>query len=136
MTYEFSVNGEYFSPLTKNVYTVKTRISTHPTNDSQRSPGSSAHGQPPNSNNRPGVQCRYFMNNGYCFYGENCTFLHSAGGTTGATGMSNGAISGKQDRFFNGGMYNIGPAKGTGSIISLLSMRSSIRQSSHTDLGN
>ena len=23
------------------------------------------------------VKCRYFMNNGYCFYGEACQFLHS-----------------------------------------------------------
>lgn len=30
-------------------------------------------GHPRNSAN---VKCRYFMNNGYCFYGDNCQFLH------------------------------------------------------------
>lgn len=24
------------------------------------------------------VKCRYFMNNGYCFYGDACQFLHAA----------------------------------------------------------
>ena len=24
------------------------------------------------------VKCRYFMNNGYCFYGEACQFVHAA----------------------------------------------------------
>ena len=24
------------------------------------------------------VKCRYFMNNGYCFYGDACQFVHAA----------------------------------------------------------
>jgi len=25
---------------------------------------------------RPSIQCRYFMNNGFCFYGDHCQFVH------------------------------------------------------------
>lgn len=38
------------------------------------------------------VKCRYFMNNGYCFYGEQCQFVHVRPG-------NNNAPRQKQDSF-------------------------------------
>lgn len=48
--------------------------------------------------NRPSVLCRYFMNNGYCFYGDTCQFAHNV------SGSSNGAVAGRsKDHFFSEG---------------------------------
>ena len=31
-------------------------------------------------NKQPNVKCRYFLNNGYCFYGDACQFVHVRSG--------------------------------------------------------
>ena len=33
----------------------------------------------PAVNGKIGKVCKYFTNNGYCFYGENCQFVHAKG---------------------------------------------------------
>lgn len=49
------------------------------------------------------VKCRYFMNNGYCFYGENCQFQHVSGGNM------NGPSQAKQDQYYNTSEGNFKP---------------------------
>lgn len=43
-------------------------------------------------NKQPNVKCRYFLNNGYCFYGDACQFVHVRPG-------SNGGVRSKQDSY-------------------------------------
>ena len=50
------------------------------------------------------VKCRYFMNNGYCFYGEACQFLHST------PQVSNGYVSPSYQRQ-DSSYYNEGIVK-------------------------
>ena len=33
----------------------------------------------PAVNGKIGKICKYFANSGYCFYGENCQFVHAKG---------------------------------------------------------
>ena len=50
-----------------------------------------------NANRATNVKCRYFMNSGYCFYGDACQFLHAASSLT-----SNGtAPRAKQDNYYS-----------------------------------
>ena len=43
-------------------------------------------------NKQPNVKCRYFLNNGYCFYGDACQFVHVRPG-------SNAGVRPKQDSY-------------------------------------
>ena len=52
---------------------------------SQRSSGGSG-------NKQPNVKCRYFLNNGYCFYGDACQFVHVRPG-------NNTGVRPKQDSY-------------------------------------
>jgi len=61
---------------------------------SQRSSGGSG-------NKQPNVKCRYFLNNGYCFYGDACQFVHvRTGNNTGVRPKQDSYASSEDDSAF------------------------------------
>lgn len=60
----------YSSDSSYNAFASESSISD--INSPQNYQRAAGNGGPRSTN----VKCRYFMNNGYCFYGDKCQFLH------------------------------------------------------------